>query len=77
MDEAEVEPAVLGEYVNHHVEEETEMFPESRHSDVDLKALGLKLATRKQELMASWRRTRIWASRGGERPVSGSSRVPR
>ncbi|WP_380875859.1 hypothetical protein ACFB49_06310 [Sphingomonas sp. DBB INV C78] len=44
---------VLGEYINHHVEEEeTEMFPESRDSDLDLKALGAQLAARKAEFMA-------------------------
>lgn len=43
---------VLGEYIDHHVEEEeSEMFPESRDSDLDLKALGAQLATRKAELM--------------------------
>jgi hemerythrin superfamily protein len=44
---------VLGEYIDHHVEEEeSEMFPESRDSDLDLKALGVQLAERKAELMA-------------------------
>jgi len=44
---------VLGEYIDHHVEEEeNEMFPESRESDLDLKALGAQLAARKAELMA-------------------------
>ncbi|MET0239087.1 MAG: hemerythrin domain-containing protein [Sphingobium sp.] len=44
---------VLGEYIDHHVEEEeSEMFPESRDSKLDLKALGEQLATRKAELMA-------------------------
>jgi hypothetical protein len=44
---------VLGEYIDHHVaEEEDEMFPESRDSDLNLKALGAQLAERKAELMA-------------------------
>ena len=42
---------VLGEYIQHHVdEEEKELFPECRASDMDLKALGEQLRARKQEL---------------------------
>jgi hypothetical protein len=45
---------VLGEYVDHHVqEEERELFPECRDSDMDLKALGEQMRTRKAELSAS------------------------
>lgn len=42
---------VLGEYIDHHVkEEEGEMFPECRASDMDLKALGETMRARKAEL---------------------------
>ena len=44
---------VLGEQVRHHVEEEEqELFPDLRESDLDLRALGSKLAARKVELMS-------------------------
>jgi hemerythrin superfamily protein len=47
---------VLSEMIKHHVKEEEQrggMFSEARDSDMDLDALGQRLAERKQELKAS------------------------
>ena len=48
---------VLSEQIEHHVEEEEkEMFPKLQKTDMDMRALGLRMAERKTELMSSMAR---------------------
>jgi hemerythrin superfamily protein len=57
----EAKVTVLSEYIKHHVKEEEQpggMFAQARKGDLDLKALGVAMAARKEELMAQMKAAR-------------------
>ena len=69
---------VLSEMIKHHVKEEEQrdgMFAKGRKAGMDMKELGQRLKTRKDELMAASPAGKMTSRRGGGRMRGADSRI--